>query len=346
MLLTKSRFWMLLLAGFVLTLLYVVLQIFYVHYSTLADSLPWTEQHRLNTYDFAVTPDEYACQHGFLEYVDRRKPPIPNVVHFIVGLHESDLSFAAYLSIRSALQILQPDLIKLHHTENLNQRNKYLRKLLHNRRVRLVHHDGKQVQEDLVGSSHYAHLADILRLKILALEGGIYLDADVYVLQSYDSLLTCPRDVMMGHEGGDRSGLANAVVLARPAAGFITRWFDGYVDFEEGEWNQHSVILPAQLATEPGHEEEICRLSPHAFFWPTWTASHVRWMHEPLTARQAVVTTTALQKNNGSLFEGQLAYHGWNSIAWEKHFSRLDEETVRTRPTRFNLMVRRFLDDE
>jgi hypothetical protein len=68
-------------------------------------------------------------------------------------------------------------------------------------------------------------------------------------------------------------------------------------------------------------------------------------MHESLGAREFVATKRELEANNGSLFEGQMAYHGWNSLAWEKYFSNMDEQSVRTKATRFNLMVRRFLDD-
>lgn len=185
------------------------------------------------------------------------------------------------------------------------------------------------------GSSHYAHISDILRLQILQREGGIYLDGDVYVLQPFDLLLQSPRDVVMGHKGGDRSRLTNAVILARLNAAFINRWIDSYDDFEEGDWNMNPVLLPAKMAIEPGHENEVCRLSPHAFFWPTWTKSHIKWMHEPINARQFGTIKMELEKNNGRLFDGQLAYHGWNSIAWEH---------IRTSPTRFNMMVRRFLE--
>lgn len=345
MVVATKRVWIPLLSSFIISFSYVVSHIYHHDIRSAVDLFPWSEAHRVSGYNFGITPLEYACQYDALQYDGPSKPPIPNIVHFIIGLHDSELSFPAYLSIRSALQILQPDTVKLHHTENLNEQNKHIQTLLSDPRVHLVQHDASAVKEAMRGSAHYAHLSDILRLQLLYSEGGIYLDADAYVLQPFDSLLRSPRDVVMGHEGGDRSGLTNAIILARPGASFIARWIESYADFEEGEWNQHSVLLPAKMAVEPGHEDEVCRLSPHAFFWPTWTRPHIRWMHEPLSARDFVATKMELEANNGSLIEGQMAYHGWNSLAWEKYFSNMDEQSVRTKATRFNLMVRRFLDD-
>jgi len=304
------------------------------------------EARRVSTYNFDITPTEFACQYGAVDDGTLPKPPIPNIAHFIVGLHDAELSFPAYLSIRSALEVLQPNVVKLHHTENLNKQNAQLQKLLSDERVQLEHHRAEAVRSAMRASRHYAHMSDMLRLQILHREGGIYLDADVYMLQPFDALRHSPCDVVMGHEGGDRGGLTNAIILARPRAAFIGRWIESYADFRGDEWNQHSVVLPARMALEPGREAEVCRLSPHAFFWPTWTSDHLHWMHEPLGARGYAATQMQLRANNGSLFEDQMAYHGWNSLAWTKYFSVIDEKTVRTKATRFNLMVKRFLDED
>jgi hypothetical protein len=51
------------------------------------------------------------------------------------------------------------------------------------------------------------HQADKLRISILAREGGIYLDTDVFALKPFTDLLTNPRSAVMGHEGANRYGL-------------------------------------------------------------------------------------------------------------------------------------------
>jgi hypothetical protein len=69
-------------------------------------------------------------------------------------------------------------------------------------------------------------------------------------------------------------------------------------------------------------------------------------MHEPLSHTDAETTKEMLRFNNGSLFSGQLAYHAWNAALWKDHLSRLDERVIVEEDTRFNLMVRQFLDYE
>ncbi len=174
------------------------------------------------------------------------KTPIPNVV-YVIWLKNPELGFLNYLTIRSALISLQPDQINLHYTD-LNERNGWFMKRHDN--ITLVQHDleteyGQQVQDDWQTS----HIADLLRLDIITQEGGIYLDMEVIALQPFDSLLDCKKDLILGHEGGDRHGLCNAIIIARPGSSFVKRWRESYSSFATGEWNYHSVILPKELSS-------------------------------------------------------------------------------------------------
>lgn len=65
-------------------------------------------------------------------------------------------------------------------------------------------------------------------MEILSREGGIYLDTDVYVLKSFTDLLNSPRDILLGHEGGNRYGLCNAVIVSRPGSRFMEIWRESY----------------------------------------------------------------------------------------------------------------------
>jgi len=121
--------------------------------------------------------------------------------------------------------------------------------------------------------NHYAHKADVVRLERLIQHGGIYLDADVLVHESFDSLLD--HSVVMGLEGED--GLCNAVMLAEQGAPFILEWYESYRSFDEAEWSRHSVILPFQLANSYG--SEVHRLPQTAFFWPTWRGKDIYLMY-------------------------------------------------------------------
>jgi mannosyltransferase OCH1-like enzyme len=306
------------------------------------EALPVHKHRAFDRYNFDITDVEKKCLPENIKPIAGQRP-IPNVVHFAI-LAPVDIPFLVYLAIRAALISLNPDAVQLHHFPGINKASKYLRILLKDERVHLVSHDEQALRRKMSKSNHLAHLADAIRLEIMQTSGGIYLDTDVYALQSLSHLRHAQQEVVLGHEGANRAGLCPGVILARPQSSFIQRWIDSYATFRAGEWNEHSVLMPKKLALERPWEALTC--SPHTFFYPTWTAKDVRWIHEPLAETEVEITKELLRHNNGSLFEGQLAYHAWNNAAWKKYLSRLDERTVKEENTRFNMLVRRFLDVE
>jgi hypothetical protein len=313
---------------------------------------------------FAPTESELACLKGNLPPSDliydgaRALDPIPNIVHFIFGLknplHDPDaghFDFLNYLAVRSALVSLDPDALYIHYTYLAEPpspdadadplTNPWVRRLAKNSKVKLVHHKPDP------STAQYAHLSDTMRLEFLLNQGGIYLDIDSFALRPFDDIRRSPHphDVVLGYEGGNRWGLCNAVIAARPNSTFVSRWLDSYskVDLSR-EWNYHSVVLPREMAEE--HPDEVCALAPDAFFWPTWTWRHVEWMHAPLSSDEARYWKGEIDSNGGSLFDNQLAYHAWNQMAYDRHIKALTPELVRTRDTRFNLLMRKFLEDD
>lgn len=179
-----------------------------------------------------------------------------------------------------------------------------------------------------------------MRLHVLHAQGGIYLDSDAYVLRPLNNLLQGARDLYMGHEGGNRFGLCNGVIMAKAGAPFITRWLDAYASFDDSQWNDHSVHLPKELGTR--YPDKICTLSPSTFFWPMWTTATLWWMHEPLSKEEAAAVESQIAKNGGSLFEDQLIYHAW-AHPGKEYLNRLTSDIIRAEDTRFNLLMRRFL---
>ncbi|MCJ1292028.1 hypothetical protein MMC34_003578 [Xylographa carneopallida] len=304
---------------------------------------PFLYEHKVESYDFHATFQEQQCFEGSNSN-HAEAQPIPNVVHFIWGLKHgksshSDFGFIEYLSVKSALMVFGTAQVKIHHA-SLDQSNEWLLKLKDN--VTLVYHDPER---GVLGKSRNwqaAHRADLLRLQILSEEGGIYMDLDVFALRPLDTIRRCQKDVIMGHEGGNRAGLANALIVARKGSRFVDRWIDTYDNFSTQEWNYHSVTLPKELALR--YPEEICTLSPVAFFWPTWSHEHIRYMHRPLSSVEVSETKEDLLANSGALFKNQLAYHAWSQLAWGSYLKDLTPESIRTLDTRFNMMVRRFID--
>ncbi|KAI0205324.1 hypothetical protein F4808DRAFT_280692 [Astrocystis sublimbata] len=336
----------------------------------LRQTNPWSEQYQVEQ-DFVSTRDELDCLFGRTRPLADALPAdaelelelIPNHVHFIFGLSNpyiepgvGTFNFISYLALRSAVVGIRADKVFLHYTyladppapePNKDPFSNYWVNRLRDD-ITLVYHS----PEDMAAlknqpGAHWqaAHVSDILRLNLLREQGGIYLDSDAFGLRPFTDLLRSPRDTIMGHEGGNRAGLCNAIMVARRNSTFIDRWAAEYnnVDLSR-EWNFHSVILPKQLQLQ--EPDDICALPPSTFFWPTWTWHHVQWMHEPLTRQQARQWTTEIHRNGGSLFGEQLAYHAWSQMSWDRYLGSLTPEKVRTRDTRFNLLVRRFLHDD
>ncbi|KAI3343182.1 nucleotide-diphospho-sugar transferase [Ustulina deusta] len=311
----------------------------------------WVRQTRPGSYqyevekDFVPTDDELDCLYGKTAPIDPHSiEPIPNHAHFIFGLtnpykrgNAGSFDFLAFLAVQSAIVGLQASRVFLHYTYLADPpspdpnkdpfSNPWVDRLKNNITLKA------------------AHISDVLRLKILSEQGGIYLDIDAFALRPFTNLLKSPRDIIMGYEGGNRAGLCNAIMVARAGSSFIDRWIAQYnhIDFSK-EWNYHSVIFPKELQQQK--PDDICTLPPTSFFWPTWTWHHIDWMHESLSQDEARYWTKQIERNGGSLFDHQLAYHAWNQMTWDRYLRHLTPEVVRIHDTRFNLMVRRFLQDD
>ncbi|KAJ5811350.1 hypothetical protein N7474_007651 [Penicillium riverlandense] len=290
---------------------------------------------RVDVFDFHDTKDEERCLNLNRGIVST--DAIPKVVH-VIWLNP-ELTFINYLTVRSALISIMPDRLLFHYT-TLNETNEWFRKLHGN--ITLVRHDlAQEYPRQIRENWNIAHVADALRLDIIQQSGGIYFDMDMIVLRSFDNILQSDRDMVLGNEGGDRRGLCNGVIIGRKNSSFIKRWIDSYSSFSPKEWNYHSVVYPKLLSL--WYPQEICALSPVAFFWPTWTKRHVQYMYEPITEQEAEDLQHTLAINEGSLYPNQLAYHAWSHSA-RVYLESLTPEIVKTRNTRFNVLVRRFVD--
>lgn len=344
---------------------FILVVLAYPHIRYYADYVrqtsPFSNQRQVEQ-PFTATRAELAGLHGRSrgKFVDneRKTEPIPNIVHFIYGLKNpiehpgaGSFDFVNYLAVRSALVSINPDALYIHYTYLADPpspdaganplTNPWIARLAKHPGVKLVHH------EPTVSPTRYAHLSDTMRLEFLQSQGGIYLDIDVFALRPFDSIrhIQQPYSVVLGHEGGNRWGLCNAVIMARPNSTFISRWIDSYADVDfTREWNYHSVLLPKVMAEEnPG---EVCEAAPDAFFWPTWTWRHVEWMHEELKGEEARYWKRKIGEHGGSLSDDQVAYHAWNQMSYDRYLKALTPDIVRTKDTRFNLLVRRFVEDD
>ncbi|CAG8586710.1 20119_t:CDS:1 [Racocetra fulgida] len=155
--------------------------------------------------------------------------------------------------------------------------------------------------------------------------GGIYLDLDVIVFKPFDDLLY--NDFTMGIQKD--VGLCNAVIISRPFAPFVTRWIQQYKNFNDSDWDYHSVKLPWFMAKE--YPDYINILDEKAFFWPTWSVEDLELMYK---------------SNNYTFTNHQYTYHMWAAALGRKNTSDLfptSIKNVENMETSFNRAVRKFL---
>lgn len=220
--------------------------------STLSQK--WDDKGVLS-WDWTDTKEEVGCRalgrSSGQQTTKSSKTPIPNIVHFVVLSSEGeqyDLSYSSFLAIKAAIVRMNAAEIKVHTYHNgLNIRNPWWLELQGH--VTLVEFERPEQGPRglLMKDLPLAHQSDLARLNILQMEGGIYMDTDMFALKPFTDLLDSPRDIVMGHEGANRYGLSNAVMLARPVSEFLRIWQHTYRTYDPRLWNEHSVRKPKEM---------------------------------------------------------------------------------------------------
>jgi hypothetical protein len=245
---------------------------------------------------------------------------IPKLLHYCFGFSEDfggkPFGISHYVCIRSAIERLHPARVRLYYEyEPESAWWRMLPEIVE--KVRVV------APRAIFGNpiAHPAHRSDVARLRALIEHGGIYLDADVFVHGSFDHLLR--NSVVLGREGDEADGkLCNAVMLAEAQAPFLLKWLETYRDFRgrgRGQnWNEHSVLRPAQLAAK--FPNEITILSNRAFFWPLFWPADLAMIFdsdEPIVGPETLAT------------------HLWENKAWRRHLELMNPRSLRRSRSNF-----------
>lgn len=249
---------------------------------------------------------------------------IPCVVHFVHGLATSadDVQFGYehYLAVVAASVHIRPRAIVFHHYHR--PRGEWWDRAAPLLELRQINLPTEVFGRPLV---HAAHRADVVRLRALLREGGIYLDMDVIALRSFDSLLAEPVPAL-GLEGRrGEHGLCNAVLVSPAGAPFLARWLEAYRSFNGSQWAEHSVSLPLRLAR--AHPSEVRTLAAEAFFWPLWDDSALR----------------QLLLYNEYDFKENFAAHLWSQVARPYVLSLWSPAFVASVPSALNCRLRQLL---
>jgi len=172
---------------------------------------------------------------------------VPNIIHFI-AFDKTAINFSVLICILSAWFNQRPSSIMIHSNLKFEMDTRYMRiltsvigdKLVMNVVEEPTHAYGKKI----LFKPH--HSADIARLILLSHYGGIYLDYDVFVVQSlnrfrhYECTVGWPEDNTIG----------NQVIIAHKDARFLKLWKQSYKDFHNEEWYYNGGEVPSKILTE------------------------------------------------------------------------------------------------
>lgn len=277
---------------------------------------------------------------------------VPNIFHFIFGMAPDfggkPFSLAHYLSVKSAVELNQPEAAIFHYQyEPEGEWWEKAKPMLSLNRI--------TAPESILGNPllHVAHKADVVRLRALQETGGIYLDLDTISVKPLTELRQhafaigqelkpayVPRNFRQRFKHSLRkslglvkqdqaTGLCNAVLLAEKNSVFVSKWLEEYQSFRSAGrdkyWNEHSVLVPLRLAGQ--YPEHITMLSPYAFHYPLYDRQGLAAMFEQVTA-----------------FPDAYLHHLWESFSWKEYLSLLTPEKIKTEDTTYHLIARRFLD--
>ncbi|KAI8775156.1 serine/threonine-protein kinase Chk1 [Biomphalaria glabrata] len=107
--------------------------------------------------------------------------------------------------------------------------------------------------------------SDIVRLQLLYMNGGIYLDVDQVVLRSLDSLLVYNVSLGLLNEA---TGMGNAFIAAKRWDSFLRDWYLGYKDFQNNTWGYNSMKVSKGLyLTNKSRVNLITELIYRPQFW-------------------------------------------------------------------------------
>ena len=284
------------------------------------------------------------------------------VVHFIFGLQKQIEPFHLlhYLAVASCAQVVDPDEIVMHVGDlpygiywDMVRPLVTVTRIDPQGRPRgagATRHNGDHPElaaalarmPEHMRPYRYAHVADVLRLDVLASSGGMYADIDTlfvrpvpHELWHLDAVIGREHDVQYDDAPAPEESFSNALIMARPAAPFVIMWREQILEAMDGSWSGHSCRLATRIATSHPdlvHGEPMSSFSPFAH-----TRSGLRDLLEGPFDPDVLVGTYSVH----------LMEHLW----WSHHrqdFSRvsacdIDEEYIRTAPTTLAVLARSFL---
>lgn len=251
---------------------------------------------------------------------------IPNIFHFCYGLSEDfggkPYSLVHYLAVKSAKEVNNPEEIFFYYSyEPEGEWWDKTKELVTLKKI--------IAPEEIFGNKlyHVAHKADIVRLKYLIEDGGIYLDLDTISKKSFAYLLN--NKFVIGKQGKWRNmGLCNAVMMSEKNSEFAMKWMDEYKSFrskgKDKYWAEHSVSVPLKLSKK----------YPHLLHIEAYNSFHFPLYYQ-ISLRDLFV--------HSKDYPEAYCHHLWEGGSWDKYLKDLSISDILKRDSTYNLIARRFV---
>ncbi|RWR99039.1 uncharacterized protein B4U79_11545, partial [Dinothrombium tinctorium] len=170
---------------------------------------------------------------------------VENIVHYI-RWNQPEVDFIFYISIQSVLQNHNPDKIYIH-CNCYDLRGKYWNSIRTNEKIVIKY---LSIVKRIFGRKveNIFHKADIARINILMTYGGIYLDNDVFVANSFNEYLKY--EISLGFEARKGQPLGNQIIVAHKDARFLQFWLNSYHFYDHTQWYFNAGEFPAKTIVQ------------------------------------------------------------------------------------------------
>ncbi|KAK3779643.1 hypothetical protein RRG08_040366 [Elysia crispata] len=166
---------------------------------------------------------------------------VPKVVYFVIfGTYI--FKFWHYIAIMAAQRNISPSAVYI--IGDQHPQGRWWQRVLSDiHGVRFVY---RELPQNISGVSvkFRHHLSDIVRLQILYMNGGIYLDADMVVVRDLEPLLDY--DITLGMvENG--TGMGNAFIATKRGSEFLREWYTEYSHYSRDQFYYNSLQVPRNM---------------------------------------------------------------------------------------------------
>ncbi|BFZ24365.1 hypothetical protein BsWGS_27404 [Bradybaena similaris] len=168
---------------------------------------------------------------------------VPKIVYFVIfGVYK--FKFKHYVSVLAAKKFISPTAIYV--IGDQHPTGKWWQETLNRiHGVRFLYRENpKTISGRIPPALH--HLSDIVRLQVIYMNGGIYLDADMLITRNLEPLLGY--DISLGLIDNS-TGMGNAFIVAKRGNSFIHEWYAEYLRYRNNSsdfyWN--SLMVPRNI---------------------------------------------------------------------------------------------------